>query len=319
MSRICPWVTGSLLAASWQLCVDLMRGARMIGGAMKFFAAALICLAGLPALRATPVRDLQHELKLDDTGWQVRKETDNSILWITPQALAVTLVIQNVPSQDLDPRDTERLRDFYRQHAISQHGSLVEADSRRIDGIFCDLETIKYLPAAHPSKSDPGGLTYQTRVIIPTTLGSYELSVVGTELGITGLRDTTGLVKKPVPTDGSPAFTLKGDPGVILTLDGNYACSEVKATNPVAAAKKVRMYMFTPKDDQSGMVFQVGSEVNVYSVASLKEQQHAESVRRSSGEINGNRVDWLRYKDDAQRFCSAVTVTLKDDAGTERW
>lgn len=165
-----------------------------------FALAALLCL---PRLQATPIRDLQHELKLDDSGWKVTAESDTKINWVTPTGVRVELMMCREKDSEKgsgkgpepDPRHIKQSRDIARQLALESHGGLVEIEPRKAGGIVFSLVTMKFpLGAFNKPPDDQQGFAFATSATIATSEGCYLLQAVAAERGTTGVREAAGLV-----------------------------------------------------------------------------------------------------------------------------
>jgi hypothetical protein len=145
---------------------------------------------------ASPVRDLQRELKLNDTGWRVSQESETSIVWITPSATAVTLaLLPGVSSKSLKSFDLAALRAAGRTEAKSRRGGLVEAEARILGGIGCNWVTMKFpLGNYQNPPDDRPGFVYHTSVVIPTAESRILLQAVAAETGATGMREAAGIL-----------------------------------------------------------------------------------------------------------------------------
>jgi hypothetical protein len=67
-------------------------------------------LAMIGACQASPVRELQHDLGIDDSSWKVAKETDTEIRWTTAGHEAVVLTKHPGASEVVDPNNQKALR-----------------------------------------------------------------------------------------------------------------------------------------------------------------------------------------------------------------
>ena len=146
-------------------------------------------LAMMGVCQGSPVRDLQHGLGIDDSGWKVAKETDTEISWTTASQEAVTLTINQGASEIVDPNNQKALQDAFRNEANHYKGGLVEVKTFTSGGVECGLVTMKFRMSDFNPKAD--GFAYQMNAIIPTATGDYVLQVAAAETGTTGVREAT--------------------------------------------------------------------------------------------------------------------------------
>jgi len=146
-------------------------------------------MAMIGACQASPVRDLQHDLGIDDSGWKVAKETDTEIRWTTASQEAVVLTKHPGASEIVDPNNQKALQDAFRDEATHLKGGLVEVKIFTAGGVVCGLVTMKFRVSDFNPKAD--GFAYQMNAIIPTATGDYVLQVAAAETGTTGVREAT--------------------------------------------------------------------------------------------------------------------------------
>jgi hypothetical protein len=149
----------------------------------------LIVLLGSSGLcHGSTVRDVQHELGIDDSHWKVANETDTQIAWSTDGQEGVTLMLHGDPSDVHDPNDQKALQDAFRDEAKHMKGGLVEVEPFTASNVKCVLVTMKFRESTFGMKSD--GFAYQLNAIIPTRRGDIVLQVAAIETGTTGMRES---------------------------------------------------------------------------------------------------------------------------------
>jgi hypothetical protein len=147
----------------------------------------LFALAATGLAHGSPVRDLQHELGIDDSKWTVAKETESEIDWTTPGGEAVTLMVHQRPSEMTDPKDQKALQAVFRDEARDEKGGLVEVQTFVSSGVTCGLVTMKFPMKVFDPKAS--GYGYQINAIIPMKNASYVLQVAAGESEPTGTRE----------------------------------------------------------------------------------------------------------------------------------
>jgi hypothetical protein len=116
---------------------------------------------------------------------------------------------------------------------------------------------------------------------------------------------------------GAPfEFPIEGDPGIVLKLDREYSCIELSAKES-EPKRNIRVYMFTPSDEQSSVVFSIGPDAKGETGETIAAQYKGAKITKVAGQINKKKVQWLRWA-DADHLYSSCDVTLTDKAGTER-
>ena len=173
----------------------------------------ILAFAGV--CQGSPVRDLQHVLGLDDHNWKVSKETDSEITWTTPGKEAVTLTINQPPSEMIEPNDQKGLQAVFRDEARFYKGGLVEVQTFDSGGVKCGLVTMKFqMKTFDPKAGD--GVAYQMNAIIPLKHTSYVLQVAAAETGVTGVREATVTVidmkQRNIPDITTEAKDFRRDP-----------------------------------------------------------------------------------------------------------
>jgi hypothetical protein len=147
----------------------------------------IVAFTTMGLCHGSPVRDLQHGLGIDDSGWKVTNETDDQISWITKNQEGVTLTINHGTNEIRDPNDQKALQDTFRDEAKQIKGGLVEVKMFDSGGVKCGLVTMKFRVSDFNPKAD--GFAYQMNAIIPTSHGDYVFQVGAAETGTTGTRE----------------------------------------------------------------------------------------------------------------------------------
>lgn len=163
----------------------------------KLLAVLLLVLGCVPRLQASPVRDLQRELGVGDPGWKVTKETDTTLMWMTPDQVVIALMICDDKAPGQNPHRLKQFQAYYREMASAGHGGLVEAEPHTADDMLFNLVTFKYpIGEMKSPPDDTPGYAYQVSAMIPTTKGTYMLQAMALDdrQKVTGTREAVGII-----------------------------------------------------------------------------------------------------------------------------
>ena len=93
---------------------------------------------------------------------------------------------------------------------------------------------------------------------------------------------------------GAPfEFPIKGDPGIVIKLDREYSCIDLSAKES-EPKRNIRVYMFTPSDEQSSVVFSIGPDAKGETEEAIAAQYKGAKITKGTGQINKKNVRWLR-------------------------
>jgi len=125
----------------------------------------------------------------DESRYTFSKDSDVERHWFTPEGDAVGLFFHDrppdLPGGVLTP---DELKDYYQTAVCGERILMVEFDLVELAGVCCVWILLKLL-------QEPHGATYLGSLTIPFENFSYVLKMQTDELGITGLRETTLLLR----------------------------------------------------------------------------------------------------------------------------
>jgi hypothetical protein len=196
----------------------------------------------------SPVRDLQHELGIDDSNWKVATENDSEITWLTKTGEAVTLAILQGKSELTNPDDQKGMQHVFRDEAKHMHGGLVEVEFFESGGVKCGLVTMKFQAGELGGRKD--AVAYQINAIIPTVNGSYTLQVAAVETGTTGRREAMVAVIDAAKSNADPKamekssmrrdpYDDKYDADALYTMSDDRKWDDVVADHPLTRIRKL--------------------------------------------------------------------------------
>lgn len=135
-------------------------------------------------------------------------------------------------------------------------------------------------------------------------------------LVIGGCATTSPSTSPSVPSDGSAAHVkttvLGGSPTIRLTLDREYRLVETRPESP----DEPRIWTFVPKDEQSSVVFGIGTGGHRKTEGDIARMYEGAVVKRSPGAVAGRRVEWWHYE-DSHHLYSTCYADVPDRAGVE--
>ena len=100
---------------------------------------------------------------------------------------------------------------------------------------------------------------------------------------------------------------LKGNPGLSIVLDRDYWVIKSDKKNST-------MYMMNPKDGQSGININIGTDAQLRSDKDLKKDPGFTKITRESGKIGTTAITWRRWSDENQLY-SDCEVLLSSKKG----